>query len=321
MTTAQDLLSAATATLSRAGVPTASVDAELLLAHVTGRRRMVLRLAGGDIPMEQRGAFEDLVAQRAQRVPLQHLTGRAPFRHLDLQVGPGVFIPRPETELMVDEVLRFASARDRTGDSDRLAVVDLCSGSAAVALAIGTEIPRADVVAVELSLEAAAWARRNLAGVAGDLARAGSTVVLEVGDARLVARADGPLGSDRGTVDVVVANPPYVPIAAVPREPEVADHDPALALYGGDDGLDVIRALAGQAALLLRPGGLLVVEHGESQGDAAGSAGVPGLLRERHLRGPGGRRRPVWCSVRDLPDLAGRPRHTVAIRAPGRMTP
>ncbi len=314
---ARELLAAATATLSRAGVPSAAVDAELLLAHVTGRERATLRLADQDVPERQQTAFALLVEQRAHRIPLQHLTGRAPFRHLDLQVGPGVFIPRPETELMVDHVLRFAADRDADGAGSQLQVVDLCAGSGALALAIGTEIAGAAVVAVELSRDAVAWARRNLDAVATDLARVGSAVMIEEGDAMGVAQPSGLLHAAHGEVDVVVTNPPYVPVAAVPREPEVAEHDPALALYGGQDGLDVIRALAEQAAALLHPGGMLVVEHADSQGESAGAGGVPGMLREQRARvGADDHLRPVWCSVRDMADLAGRPRHTVALRAP-----
>lgn len=317
MSSARDLLAAATDALTRAGVAAPSVDAELLLAHVTGRPRALLRLAGSPVSPQQGQRFVDLVAQRARRVPLQHLTGRAPFRHLDLHVGPGVFIPRPETELIVDEVIRSAGSRRAGG---RLSVVDLCSGSAALALSIGTEIPDADVVAVELSPQALAWAGRNLEEAAGRLEALGSTVSLLAGDARWVGQADGPLGGLRGTVDVVVANPPYVPRAAVPLEPEVRDHDPALALYGGEDGLDVIRALAVQAALLLRPGGLFVVEHADVQGEAAGPHGVPALLRAQRHPGAGTADPPVWGAVHDLLDLAGRPRHTSATLATDRMS-
>jgi release factor glutamine methyltransferase len=327
----RELLASAAARLAAAEVPTPEVDAELLLAHVTGRPRALLRMAGGTVTDEQSAAFAALVARRVERIPLQHLTGLAPFRHLELHVGPGVFIPRPETELMVDHVREYAThghgRRDAAGSgggpvgapqcagesraAGGLLVVDLCSGSGALALAIATELPGSCVIAVELSPEAVAWARRNIAGHARQLDAAGSVVELLEADATRVAAAGGPLGGLRGTVDVVVTNPPYVPDAAIPREPEVRDHDPGLALYGGSDGLEVVRPLAEQAALLLRPGGLLLVEHADVQGEQAGESGVPFVLRSQR----------AWTHVTDHLDLAGRPRHTAAIRAAGRMAP
>jgi release factor glutamine methyltransferase len=346
----RELLASAAARLAGAGVPTPEVDAELLLAHVTGRPRALLRMAGGTVTDEQSATYAALVARRVRRIPLQHLTGLAPFRHLELHVGPGVFIPRPETELMVDHVQEFAAhsggrrggvgsegipiGPPRLGESRAaggLLVVDLCSGSGALALAIATELPGSRVIAVELSPEAATWARRNIAGHAQQLATAGSVVELHEADATCVASVGGPLHAVRGTVDVVVTNPPYVPDAAIPREPEVRDHDPGVALYGGPDGLQVVRPLAEQAALLLRPGGLLLVEHADVQGQDAGESGVPSVLRSQPEPVPD----PdaalttrsdapppcAWAHVTDHLDLAGRPRHTAAIRAAGRMAP
>ena len=255
------------------------------------------------------------VARRVQRIPLQHLTGLAPFRHLELHVGPGVFIPRPETELMVDHVLQFAAEQPRTG----LLVVDLCSGSAALALSIATELPGSRVIAVELSPTAVGWARRNIEDHAARVAAAGSSIELLAADATRVAADGGALAHLRGPVDVVVTNPPYVPEDAIPREPEVRDHDPDLALYGGPDGLEVVRPLAEQAALLLRPWGLLLVEHADVQGEDAGESGVPAVLRAQRDLAPSAD--PAWTHVIDHLDLAGRPRHTAAIRAAGRMAP
>jgi release factor glutamine methyltransferase len=312
----RELLASATAQLAAAGVPTPDVDAELLLAHVSGRPRALLRMAGGAVTDEQSAAYAALVARRVQRIPLQHLTGLAPFRHLELHVGPGVFIPRPETELMVDHVLQFAAEEPLT----RLLVVDLCSGSAALALSIATELPGSQVIAVELSPTALAWARRNILDHAGRVAAAGSSIELMAADATGVATAGGALEHLRGSVDVVVTNPPYVPEDAIPREPEVRDHDPDLALYGGPDGLEVVRPLAQQAALLLRPGGLLLVEHADVQGEDAGESGVPAVLRAQRdpdRSNPGH----AWRDVIDHLDLAGRPRHTAAVRAAGRMAP
>ena len=338
MESTRELLASATEQLAAAGVPTPDVDAELLLAHVTGRPRALLRMASGTVTGEQSGAYASLVARRAERIPLQHLTGLAPFRHLELHVGPGVFIPRPETELMVDHVREFAGTQSGSG----LLVVDLCAGSGALTLSIATELPGSRVIAVELSPEAAAWARRNIAGHAQQLAAAGSVVELHEADATRVAAAGSPLDGLRGTVDVVVTNPPYVPDAAIPREPEVRDHDPGVALYGGPDGLDIVRPLAEQAALLLRPGGLLLVEHADAQGEDAGESGVPFVLRSqpepagsdpaqpagaRGVAGPDPTVPPdtadrhAWTHVTDHLDLAGRPRHTWAIRSAGRMAP
>lgn len=337
MESTRELLSAVAEELAGAGVPTPAVDAELLLAHVTGRPRALLRMAGATLSAEQSADYAALVAQRVRRIPLQHLTGLAPFRHLELAVGAGVFIPRPETELMVDHVLAFAaggrpSSRDCAGSGDspgvvdgRLLVVDLCTGSAALALAIATELPGSRVVAVEISPGAVAWARQNIAVHAERVAAVGSSIQLLVADATQVATTGGELEHLRGRVDVVVTNPPYVPQDAIPREPEVRDHDPGLALYGGPDGLEVIRPLAHQAALLMRPGGLLLVEHADVQGEDGGESGVPAVLRaqpdpiapEVSHRGSTAAVPPAWSDVSDHPDLAGLPRHTAAIRAGG----
>ncbi|MGB7983426.1 MAG: peptide chain release factor N(5)-glutamine methyltransferase [Candidatus Nanopelagicales bacterium] len=308
----RDLLADATRQLAGAGVPSPAVDAELLLAHVTGAPRGLLRLRGSDVDPGAAAQFRALIAQRARRVPLQHLTGSAPFRHLELAVGPGVFIPRPETELIVDEVRRFA------GGAPGCVLVDLCTGSGALAISLATELPGSSVTAVELAPEALVWAQRNVTAHAGQVAVAGSALTLVCADATGAALPGGPLAHLAGLVDVVVSNPPYVPDAAIPREPEVCEHDPAVALYGGTDGLDVVRALVEQAALLLRPGGLLVVEHADVQGEDAGPGGLPGLLRAH--RDPDEHDEAAWTDVSDHLDLSGRPRHTLAIRM-GRMSP
>ncbi len=306
MPRSRDLLADAATTLAAVGVPSPQVDALLLLEHATGRPRHELRL-GTEVTAEQAAEFGDLVSRRAERLPVQHLVGRAPFRYLELQVGPGVFIPRPETELIVDEVLRHLAA---SGPRSPV-IVDLCTGSGALAIALASEVPRAQVLAVELSDEALAWTARNVQATQAAVAAVGSTLTLLAGDATQVAEPDGAWARWRGRVDVVVTNPPYVPDAAVPREPEVRDHDPAVALYGGPDGLDLVRPLLRQAATLLRPGGLLLVEHADAQGEQAGQAGVPAAARALH----GGDGAPVWSEVVDLVDLAGRPRHTRAVRS------
>lgn len=273
-----EAVTAAVATLTAAGVPSPRADAELLAAHVLGVSRGRLALAGGLAP-EPLARFEALVARRAARVPLQHLTGTAGFGRLELAVGPGAFVPRPETELL-------AQWAARTGGS---LVVDLASGSGALALAIAHELPAARVLAVERSPAALGWLRRN----AADRAAAGDRPVAVVaGDA-----TDPAVLSDLdGTVDLVVCNPPYVP-AGTPVPPEVAEHDPPEAVFAGPDGLAVIGPVIARAARLLRPGGWLGLEHHETHPPL-----LPPLLR------------PWFTRVADHPDLAGRPRYLTGQR-------
>lgn len=295
-TSATLLLARAQGALAAAGVPSPRPDAETLLAHVLGVDRSELlrrTLLGHDVPPGAVRAFEDLVARRAAREPLQHLTGRAAFRHLELAVGPGVFVPRPETEqvaqVAVDEAVRVGAGA---------VVVDLCTGSGAIALAVATEVPGARVHAVELDREAHAWAERNVSAVRGGAPE--PVVRLVRGDARTALR------DLDGAVDVVVSNPPYVPSDAVPTDPEVAGHDPAVALYGlGPDGLEVPRGITVAAARLLRPGGLYVMEHAEVQA-AAARAMVAAARAEDDL--------PAFTEPETRTDLTGRPRMVVARR-------
>ncbi|QTE31564.1 peptide chain release factor N(5)-glutamine methyltransferase [Pengzhenrongella sicca] len=282
---------AAEATLASAGVPSPRADAELLAAHLLGIGRgevQVAAILGRPAP----AGFAELVARRAARIPLQHLTGTAPFRGLELAVGPGVFVPRPETEQVAQVAIDAAAARP----GDQVLVVDLCTGSGAIALAVAHEVPGALVHAVELDAAAHAWAERNVAALSAGRVR------LHRGDARTA------LAALDGTVDVVVSNPPYVPPGAVPVDPEVAEHDPAVALYGlGADGLEVPRGIVAAAARLLRPGGLLVLEHAEVQ-DAAARA----MVDATGLFGP----------AETQPDLTGRARMVVARRSDaGRRPP
>ena len=270
-------LAEATARLAAAGVPSPRHDAEELAAHSLGAERRDLWRYDEPGP-----AFTAYVDRRAAREPLQHITGVAYFRHLALQVGPGVFVPRPETEVVVDAVLAALSGLDRPR------VVDLCTGAGAIALAVATEVPASEVHAVELDPAAHSWAVRNCAG---------STVDLRLGD---MATAFPELD---GTVDVVVSNPPYIPRGAVVRDPEVATHDPALALWSGEDGLDAMRVVEQVGARLLRPGGRLVAEHADLQGSSAPEVFVAT-----------GR----WTEVADHPDLAGRDRYLTAVRDPAR---
>lgn len=237
--------------LHDAGVPSPRADAELLAGHLLGVSRgrvRALALAGTPAPE----GFAPLLAQRARRIPLQHLTGVAYFRHLELAVGPGVFIPRPETELLAQ--LAIDRARAVLDEWGSVRVVDLGTGSGAVAAAIASEVPGSEVHAVEVSELAYPFALKNTAP---------HGVRLVAGDLR-----DALPGLD-GSVDVVVSNPPYIPPGAVPRDPEVRDHDPELALYGGGvDGLDLPRAVVATGARLLVPGGYLALEHAEVQGAA-----------------------------------------------------
>ncbi|MCC2310110.1 peptide chain release factor N(5)-glutamine methyltransferase [Cellulomonas chengniuliangii] len=287
-----EALRAAERALAAAGVPSPRVDAELLAAHLLGIEagRAMSRgevQAAAILGRPAPAGLDELVARRAAREPLQHLVGSAAFRGLVLSVGPGVFVPRPETEQVAEHAVREAQALLAGGARAR--VVDLCTGSAAIALAVAHEAPGAEVHAVELDAAAHAWAARNVAAVAPG-------VRLLRGDARTALRELD------GTVDVVVSNPPYVPPGAVPVDPEVAEHDPAVALYGlGADGLEVPRGIAAAAARLLRPGGLFVMEHAEVQ-DAAARALVVATG--------------AFAEVRTETDLTGRARMVLARRQP-----
>ena len=272
-------ISEATEILEKAGVPSPRVDAELLADHLLGvglgrLRAMML----GDTPAP--AGYAELVAERAQRIPLQHITGVAHFRYLELAVGPGVFIPRPETEsvvqLVIDHIRNMAHPR----------IVDLGTGSGAIAGSIAHEVPGAEVHAVEYSPYAHAWAARNLAPL-------GVTLVL--GDLR------DALSELNGTFDVVISNPPYIPAEAVPNEPEVALHDPPEALYGGGaDGMELPTAAAASAARLLVPGGYFVMEHAEVQ-----AGWIAGMLK----------RTGAWTMITTHLDLNGKERATSAVLA------
>lgn len=269
----------------RAHVPSPAVDAELLLASVLGESRgrvQVLALTGAPLDPDAALTYLQLLERRAAREPLQHLTGRAPFRTLELAVGPGVFVPRPETE----QVAQVAIDALRAVPDPVPIAVDLGTGSGALALALAAEVPHARVIGVENSPRAFVWARRNLDLTALQNAR---LVFADLADA---------LPELDGLVSVVVSNPPYIPDDAIPRDPEVRLHDPAAALYGGPDGLDVVRAVSATALRLLRAGGTLVLEHGELQGED-----IRALLTADGWRAPA-----------TTPDLTGRPRTTTATR-------
>lgn len=279
-----DAVRAAARILAESGVPSPRVDAELLAEHLLGvglgrLRAMML----GDAPVPE--GYADLVAERARRVPLQHITGVAHFRYLQLAVGPGVFIPRPETEsvvqLVIDRLQQLVASGVR-----RPRVVDLGTGSGAIAGSVAHEVPEAEVHAVEFSEFAHAWAAKNLQPLGVSLIR---------GDLR------DALPELNGTVDVVVSNPPYIPAEAIPNEPEVALHDPPEALYGGGaDGMELPTAAAASAARLLVPGGYFVMEHAEVQ-----AAWIASMLSES------GR----WTNISTHLDLNGKERATSAVLA------
>jgi release factor glutamine methyltransferase len=269
--------------LAAAGVDSPRVDAELLAAHVLGVERSRLPLIPlVDPPVVD--ALHKVVRQRATRVPLQHITGWAHLGGVDVEVGPGVFIPRPETELMLEWGLS-------TVESKGPVVVDLCTGSGALALAAAHRLPHASVHAVERDTTALAWARRNAEARA---ATGDTPITLHAGD----VTAPDVLADLDGQVDLVLCNPPYVP-DGTEVQPEVAEHDPRHAVFGGPDGLEVIRHVVALAARLLKPGGHVAIEHDDSQGII-----VPALLSTRR----------VLTDIADHRDLAWRPRFATARR-------
>jgi release factor glutamine methyltransferase len=275
-TLAERLLTAATEKLLAAGVSSPRHDAEMLLCHITGVPRSSLITRAKPNPPQQE-AFLELVDARARRFPLQHLTGSTGFRYVDVEVGPGVFVPRPETEVLAGWAI------DRAKTLRSPVVVELCAGAGAIALSVVHEVPTASVHAVELDEPAYEWAQRNLGGTGVDL--------------RLGDMADAFADLD-GTVDVVVANPPYIPLDAWESvAPEARDHDPALALWSGDDGLDAMRVVEQVAWRLLSPGGVVGAEHADVQGESA-----PAVFASR------------WADVRDHRDLAERPRFVTATK-------
>ena len=271
-------IEAATTALGQAGIDSARNDAELLAAHVLGVERG--RLSFTDVPEEFFGRYHDSVGTRARRIPLQHITGTAPFGPVRLEVGPGVFIPRPETEAL----LEWALAQDLPDDS---VIIDVCTGSGALGIALATARPGARVTGVDIDPTALDYARRNAASTTMSVVR---------GD----VAEDGVLSDLAGTVDLVVSNPPYVPAGAI-LDPEVAEHDPAHAVFGGADGMAVIVPLVARAAGWLKSGGLLAVEHDDTTSEATIEA----------ISATG-----FFDQVAPHTDLAGRPRFVTGRRRP-----
>lgn len=277
--------------LAEAGIADFEVDTDLLLGHVWGMSRGEIEakvIGGGSLPElgaesfdQALARFEVLLQRRAGREPLQHILGVAWFRNLELNVGPGVFVPRPETELLAE----YAVGALRAQAHPEPIGVDLGAGSGAIALSMATEVPHAKVYAVEKSTEAAVWTRKNIA-------RYGGVVELVEGDL-----ADA-LHELDGRVSVIASNPPYIPAGAIPRDPEVRLFDPEVALYGGEDGLDIVRNLSRTALRLGHPGAMLILEHGELQG-----------AEIREILASDG-----WRAPETLQDLTTRDRYTRATR-------
>lgn len=268
-----------------AGIDSARVDAELLTAHVLKVSRGAVQaqaMIDAALGAEQAEELDALAERRAAREPLQHLTGLAYFRQLELSVGRGVFVPRPETESLAQLAIDALIA----AETDNPIGVDLGTGSGAIALSMALEVPAAKIYAVEKSTEAFPFTRKNF-----------ERYVSTGAELRLGDLTDEFTELD-GTVDVVASNPPYIPLAAVPRDPEVRDFDPALALYGGEDGMSVIHLISATAHRLLKPGGYLVIEHADQQGEQ-----VRGLLLADG-----------WREVRQHQDLTGRDRSVSAIK-------
>lgn len=273
-------LDSAAAVLAGAGIDSARIDAELIAAHIAGTDRGLLTFADPpDAAFFLR--FDEAVARRSQRIPLQHITGSAAFGPVTVHVGPGVFIPRPETEAM----LEWAAVQSLP---PRPVIVDLCTGSGALAIALAQRWPNARVIAVDDDQAALAYAHRNVAASGVRLVRG------DVADSNLLADL-------AGSADLVVSNPPYIPLGAE-LEPEVVAHDPHHALFGGPDGMDVIALVVARAAALLRPGGLLAVEH-----DDTTSAQTVDMITAAV----------VFDHVEPHRDLAGRPRFVTARRREG----
>lgn len=277
------LLSESASKLKEAGVTSAIVDAELLACHCLGISRSQLALmvaTNREFPTESLELFESALARRVARQPLQHITGKAPFRQLELKVGPGVFTPRPETE----QVVGFALEKISNWSSPL--IVDLCSGSGAIAISLATEISGSNVFAVEKSKEAFAYLCENAAsfGIAKENLRNEDL--------------QNSLPELDASVDLVISNPPYIPNDAIPIDLEVQFHEPRMSLFGGEDGLDVVRQISARAMKLLKPGGLLVMEHADTQSMAIGKL----LLDEG------------WLDIEARADLAGKDRMISAVK-------
>lgn len=297
MTTAREALIHATQRLQASGIDSARTDAELLLCHVLECTRFKFALID-ELTYGQRMSYERLLSKRQSRVPLQHLTGIAPFRYLELEIGPGALVPRPETEVVVEAALRWV----RANATSRPLLLDLCSGAAPITVALATELEHVDVVGIEKYEDAQAWGRRNAVKYAQAVAARDNTLTLADGD----ATDAGLFAPYEGRAAAVISNPPYIPDGMVPRDPEVRQHDPKEALFGGVDGFDIVRGLLDTAAMALQDNGYFIMEHADAQGEEAGELSLPTLVRAHG----------AYAKVEDHCDLTGRPRYTTAIRIP-----
>jgi release factor glutamine methyltransferase len=276
--------------LAESGIEDPRVDAELIVGHVLDASRgqvQAMAITGRELSVQDAASISEALARRSGREPLQHILGVAHFRSLELRVGPGVFVPRPETEfvagLAIDALLSMALGGSAAPGPIG---IDLGTGSGAIALAMATEVAHARVIAVENSEAAFVWTRQNFKSI-------------NAVNARLVfADLAVALPELNGQVSVVISNPPYIPLGAIPRDPEVRLFDPDHALYGGVDGLDIVRQVSRTGLRLLHAGGALILEHGELQGMA---------IREL-LESDG------WRAAATHRDLTGRDRATTAVR-------
>ena len=282
--------------LKNANVSSPRFDAESLVAFVLNTSRNRVGLIS-EISDEQYREIEKLVEKRVRRIPLQHLIGEQGFRHLVLNVGPGVFIPRPETEILVESVIRYIKDKNQ----ERLLVVDYCSGSGAIALSIAKECSNVEVFAIEKSVEAFKYLETNYQKYKGEISSQNSKVHLINAD---INHKIEELDNQMGQIDVVVSNPPYIPENMVPKEIEVKDHDPGLALFGGKDGLEIVRIVINKSQKLLKKGGLVAIEHSDLQGNPDQELSVPYLLKESNS----------FEKIEDRKDLNALPRYCVGFK-------
>ncbi|MEY3496176.1 MAG: hypothetical protein RJA80_398 [Actinomycetota bacterium] len=282
--------------LKNANVPSPRFDAESLVAFVlkTSRNRVGLI---AEITDEQYREIEKLVEKRVRRIPLQHLIGEQGFRYLVLNVGPGVFIPRPETELLVESVIRYIKDKNQ----EKVLVVDHCAGSGSIALSIAKECSNVEVFAIEKSLEAFKYLEANYLKYENEIKSQNSKVHLINADVNSEVIE---INNLEDQFDVVVSNPPYIPEKMVPKEIEVKDHDPAIALYGGKDGLEIVRVVVEKATKLLKTGGLLAIEHSDLQGNLDDELSVPYLLKSSNC----------FEKIEDRKDLNALPRYCVGFK-------
>ena len=282
--------------LKNANVSSPRFDAECLVAFVLNTSRNRVGLIS-EISDEQYREIEKLVEKRVRRIPLQHLIGEQGFRHLVLNVGPGVFIPRPETEILVESVIRYIKDKNQ----ERLLVVDYCSGSGAIALSIAKECSNVEVFAIEKSVEAFKYLETNYQKYKEEISSHNSKVHLINADINhQIVELDNLIGQ----IDVVVSNPPYIPENMVPKEIEVKDHDPGLALFGGKDGLEIVRIVINKSQKLLKKGGLVAIEHSDLQGNPDQELSVPYLLKESNS----------FEKIEDRKDLNALPRYCVGFK-------